>query len=57
MDLNEHGNIDPAQCQFRETCPHVMDCVTEFIVELARKDWLKGQDDLKGDEDADDSGN
>ena len=57
MDLNEHGNIDPAQCRFRETCPHVMDCVTEFIVELARKDWLKGQDDLKGDEDADDSEN
>lgn len=31
--------MDPAQCPFRDTCPNLMQCVTEFLVELARKDW------------------
>lgn len=31
--------MDPAQCPYRDTCPHLMLCVSEFIAELARADW------------------
>src|SRR5574341_1466781 len=48
----EPAILDPAQCRFRETCPHVMQCVTEFLVELARKDWLQEQvENLEGGKD------
>ena len=46
-------NIDPAQCPFRDTCPHLMQCVTEFLLGLAREDWGMDEDKSGDDHDSD----
>jgi len=58
MAENERENtqvetMDPGQCPFRETCPHLMQCINEFLVDMARKDWGlddKRSDDVEGEE-------
>lgn len=39
MTTSPVQSIDPAQCPFRDTCPNLLQCVTEFLVDMAREDW------------------
>jgi len=53
MNENENTQIetmDPGQCPYRETCPHLMQCVNEFLMDMARKDWgLEAEADEEGE--------
>jgi len=46
--VTEGATMDPAQCPYRETCPHLMQCVNEFLLDMARQDWGLHEDKEKG---------